>query len=218
MKKRAVIFVIASIIVVALILSSLVYDYRNNGDCTTTISGLWSAFATLAVGLIAYWQSKKYKKISDDSTDAMLMPDIYQSTAYSDEFAAPFEHVRAFVKGRLDIAGGYKVSKPIHLSFVKGPILNLTAKEIRNETKAMSFIQGDVVSLRDEAIPFNLVLEVPENWLTDRAPLSVILTYENIYGTKYEKAIHLSFDPDDMTVDTISFEKAKRVVPDNGSA
>lgn len=211
MKKRIVVITIVILILGVLVFFSLAYDHQNNGNCATTISGLWSAAATLVVGLIAYWQSKKYKKISDDTTDAMLMPDLYQSTAYSDEFAAPFEHVRAFVKGRLDFTAGYKVSKPIHLSFVKGPILNLTVKEIRNKTEVMTFVPGDVVSLRDEAIPFNLVLEVPEKWLEDRVQLSVILTYENIYGTKYEKTIHLSFSPDDMTVDAISFEKAKRV-------
>ena len=215
MKKRIVVFAIAIIIIIiigALIYASLVYDQQKNGNFATTISGLWSALATAAVGLIAFWQSAKYKKISDETTDAMLMPDIFQTIAFSDEFAAPFEQARPFVKGRLDITEGYKVSKPIHLSFVKGPILNLTAKEIRNETKVLTFIQGDTVSLRDEAISFNLVLEVPDKWLADRTCLSVILAYESIYGTKYEKTILLSFNPDTMTVDTITFEKAKRVV------
>ena len=213
MKKKIIFCTIAVLVIVALVFYSLAYDHRNNGNYATTISGLWSAVATLAVGLIAYWQSKKYQNNSDDTIDAMLMPDLYQSTAFSDEYQAPFEQYRAFVQGRLDFteAEGYKVSQPIHLSFVKGPILNLTVKEIRNKTEGVAFVPENTISLRDEAIPFNLVIQVPEKWLKDRAELSVILNYENIYGAKFEKTIRLSFNPD-MTVDSISFEKAKRIL------
>ena len=211
MKKRLVVVIIC-IVVLALIIASLKYDYNHNGNAVTTISGLWSAAATIVVGLIAFWQSKKYKEISDKATDALLMPDIYRMTAFSDEYNAPFEQFREYVKGRLDTNDEYRQSMPIHLGFVKGPIINLVAKSIANGDKVLSYIQTDVVSLRNEAVPFNLTLEVPAAWLAEGQKLTVTLSYENIYGTKYEKPITVSFYPDDLAVDTIEFERAKRAI------
>lgn len=213
MKKRYVVFSIVCTLALAVAaVASLVYDYCSNGNCVTTISGLWSALATIAVGLIAFWQSRRYKELSDETNEAMIMPEVYQTTAFSDEFQAPFEEYRAYVKGEFDKAENCMVSKPIHLSFVRGPIINITVKDIGNSSKVLSYSQTSTVSLRDETIPFNLVLSVPEEWMADgKAKLTATLSYENIYGIKYEKRIRVSLCLPDLAADSIEFEKAVRV-------
>lgn len=53
------------IIAVALLILALYFSFRTKGDVATMIAGLWSAIATVVLGLIALNQSRQYKKLSD---------------------------------------------------------------------------------------------------------------------------------------------------------
>ena len=204
---------IAIVIIVTLGLAgvSLYYDYCCNQNCVTIISGLWSALATAAIGGVAYWQNKCYKQLTDEANDAMQMPEIYRSTSYADEHSAVFEQYRAHVKGIIDRNTGYKWSQIIHLFFVRGPILNLYIKSIQCKSEILTCIDVESVSMRDEATPFNLSFEVPIDWLKPDNVITVTLVYENIYAVQYEKEIKILLYPKDLTVNKISFEKARRV-------
>ena len=209
MKKWPI--VIASVAAVVLAVGSLLYDYHIHGDCVTVISGLWSAVATAAIGGIAYWQNKRYKQLADEANDAMHMPEIYRSTSYADEYNKVFEKYRAHVKGYVDKNSGNKWSQIIHLFFVRGPILNLHVKSIESNSNVLPCIGSETISMRDETTPFNLSFEVPTEWQIKDNVITLILRYENIYGIQYEKQLKISLYPEDLSVDNISFEKARRV-------
>lgn len=66
MKK---IFVSLLWIAVALLLVLAVYfSFKTKGDVATMVAGLWSALATVVLGLIALNQSRQYKNLSDKAT------------------------------------------------------------------------------------------------------------------------------------------------------
>ena len=209
MKKRYIAFAI--IVTLGLAGASLIYDYCYNGNCVTIISGLWSAVATAAIGGIAYWQNKRYKQLTDETNDALQMPEIYRSTSYADEHSAVFEQFRAHVKGFIDQNERYKWSTIIHLFFVRGPILNLFMKTIKSKSGVLTCIDVEPVSMRDEATPFNLSFEVPTDWLKPDNEITVTLVYENIYAVQYEKEITIIFYTEDLSVKKISFKKARRI-------
>ena len=209
MKKWPI--VIATVISTGLVVASLIYDFHTNGNCVTIISGLWSAVATAAIGGIAYWQNKRYKQLTDEANDAMQMPDIYRSTSYADEHYAVFEQYRAHIKGYIDMNSGYRWSQLIHLFFVRGPILNLYIKSIECNSDVLQCISTETISMRDEATPFNLSFEVPSDWLKRDNVITVTLRYENIYNVQYEKNLKITLYPEDLAIDTIAFEKARRV-------
>ena len=209
MKKWPII--VASVAAFGLAVISLLYDYHIHGDCVTVISGLWSAVATAAIGGIAYWQNKRYKQLADEANDAMQMPEIYRSTSYADEHSAIHEQYRAHVKGFVDLNSDYKWSQIIHLFFVRGPILNLRIKSIESDSIVLSCLGTETISMRDEATPFNLSFEVPTDWLKSGSVITVALIYENIYAVQYEKKLLIILNPEDLSVDQISFEKARRV-------
>ena len=209
MKKWPII--IAAVIAIGLAAASLIYDFHKNGNCVTIISGLWSAVATAAIGGIAYWQNKRYKQLADEANDAMHMPEIYRSTSFADEYNKVLEQYRAHVKGLVDLNSGYKWSQIIHLFFVRGPIVNLYVKSIECNSNVMTCVGSETISMRDETTPFNLSFEVPTDWQKKDNVITVTLRYENIYGIQYEKQLKISLYPENLKVDKITFEKARRV-------
>ena len=60
--------IVILLIFLILIYISFRYDYLINGNITTMLAGLWSAFATGIIGLIALYQNKRYKELSELST------------------------------------------------------------------------------------------------------------------------------------------------------
>ena len=148
--------------------------------------------------------------MADNANDTLQMPEIYCSTSYADEYNAVFEQYRGHVKGFIDRNTGYKWSKIIHLFFVRGPILNLYMKSIKSKSEVLPCINVEPISMRDESTPFNLSFEVPTDWLEPNNVATVTLVYENIYAIQYEKELKITLSSEDLAVDTISFEKARR--------
>jgi hypothetical protein len=56
------------IIVVIAAIVSIEYDIFFNGNAITMVAGLWSAAATVILGIIAVWQNMRYKKLADQSS------------------------------------------------------------------------------------------------------------------------------------------------------
>lgn len=66
MKK--LIEILSWIFAVILLALALYYSFKTQGDIATMVAGLWSALATVVLGLIALNQSRQYKKLSDKAT------------------------------------------------------------------------------------------------------------------------------------------------------
>ena len=200
-------------IIFLLVISFVCIVFANcmTANSASILGGVLSALATVFLGVIAFWQNKRYKELSDEMNDTMLMPEVYQSTEFSDELQAPLEQYRPHVKGFIDMNSDYKWTSLIHLNFLRGPIINLYAKRIQSGSEELSFISSQKISMRDETVPFNLSFEVPAAWIGLGNPVTVTLAYENIYGTQYEKDLCITLYPDSLEVDTMSLERARRI-------
>lgn len=209
MKKWQI--VVAIIVSLGLAVASLIYDFHSNENCVTIISGLWSALATAAIGGVAYWQNKQYKKLSDDYNDLALMPEMYISTAFNDRVNGINNSVFTKVTGALEDGIKSRPCNPIKLWFVKGPIIDLKVKEIRHGKDVFPCTDKDGQSFRDETTPVNLVLNIPATSTNDKFNYVAVLEYENIYGTKYQKNVEFSVGKDNSTPDNIVLRKAGRV-------
>jgi hypothetical protein len=66
---------------------SIQYDISRHGDFVTMLSGLWSALATVILGIIALWQNRQYKKLSDKTSNetTTLQHDIKELTEKSQQ-------------------------------------------------------------------------------------------------------------------------------------
>lgn len=208
--KSQIIISSVSLIVIILAVLSLLYDYHKNGNCVTMIAGLWSALATLAVGVIAYWQNKRYKQLADQQNDLAFMPDLYTSSALSDVISASTSSWPSKVRGSID---GIRVIKcnPIKLWILKGPIINLKVVEIWHGQKHWACCENGELSYRDESKPFNLVLDIPAELDKKSNSFTAILQYENIYGTRYQKNIDFTIEAGSTTPDVQELKRARRI-------
>lgn len=66
--KKTILKVISWTIVVVFLMVALYFSFKTKGDVATMVAGLWSALATVVLGLIALNQSRQYKKLSDKAT------------------------------------------------------------------------------------------------------------------------------------------------------
>lgn len=84
---KTIIICIGILAIIVLIVLSLKYDIINNGNAVTMISGFWSAFATVILGLVAFWQNKQYKKLSDKTSQDLqdIQEDIRMQIATTQE-------------------------------------------------------------------------------------------------------------------------------------
>lgn len=59
---------IGIVLFVGFLVVALCFSFGTTGDTATMISGLWSALATVVLGLIALFQNIRYKKLSDQAS------------------------------------------------------------------------------------------------------------------------------------------------------
>ena len=213
-RNKIIIEIIIYLAVIAAAIASLQYDYFNNKNCVTIISGLWSAVATAVLGGIAYWQNKRYKSLSDEYNDLAFMPEIYICTAFDDRISGMRKSLFTNVNGGLEEGIKSCCCTPVMLWFVKGPIINLKVKEIKHSKKTYPCYVSKIgtASFRDETIPFNLILFIPEETISADNLYSAILEYENIYGTRYQKELTFTVYSGSTTPHIVELKKARRAI------
>lgn len=189
---------------------SLWYDWKENGNCVTVISGLWSAAATAVLGGIAYWQNKKYKQLADQQNDVAFMPDLCISTALMDK---AFDFASAWVYSVQGCINDIKtiLCNPIKLWLLKGPIINLKVTKICHENECWECSKNSEMSFANESKPIYLFLYIPEKYALEGNRFVAALEYENVYGTKYKKEIVFTVKADNRTLNVQSLKRARRV-------
>lgn len=66
---KNILLILVILVVLFLLILALYYSFSFEGDTATMVAGLWSALATGAIGAIAIFQSRQYKKLSDKATE-----------------------------------------------------------------------------------------------------------------------------------------------------
>lgn len=92
-RLTVLVFIIAGIVVA--IYYSIQYDISCNRNFTTMLSGLWSALATVVLGIIALWQNNQYKKLSDKTSGETirLQHDLKDLTEKQEQALLTLKHI-----------------------------------------------------------------------------------------------------------------------------
>ncbi|MBO4583581.1 MAG: hypothetical protein J5756_00790 [Clostridia bacterium] len=205
-KKKKVVIIVAALFSIGVIAGLFFYDYSIHGNVVTAWAGTLSAFATVAIGVIAFIQNRNQQKRANEQSDLALMPDLYIQTALLERLSGFGNAVFNTVSAAINDNSIPKMSISIDFWFVKGPIVNLKAKEIILEGKKYPFSDKKGETFRNEEIQFRLSLTIPKS-TSIKAEYLLVMSYENIYGTKYQKNIRFVVDP----LNVISLERAYRV-------
>ena len=210
MKKiKKVVIIIVALFSIGVIAGLFFYDYSIHGNVVTAWAGTLSAFATVAIGAIAFIQNRNQQKRADEQSDLALMPDLYIQTALLERLSGFGNAVFNTVSAAINDNSIPKMSISIDFWFVKGPIVNLKAKEVILEGKEYPFSVKKGETFRNEEIQFRLSLTIPKS-ASKESEYLLVMSYENIYGTKYQKCIRILANQANGGVIVTAMEKTHR--------
>ena len=207
MGKKAIIILIVVLFVASVLLC--IYDFVKNGNILTALSGVLSAFSTIAIGVFALFQNRNYQRRADEQADLALMPDIYIQTALLERLSGMGNAVFNVYSASIKDEWISKIQVLIDFWFVKGPIVKLRAKEIMVDGKTFAFGDTNGETLRNEQVQIRFSLTIPK-CASKESEYLLVMSYENIYGTKYQKCIRFLANQANGGVIVTAMEKTHR--------
>lgn len=190
------------------------------------VIGAVSAFATIALGVIAIWQNKRYKELSDEMNDRTVMPQFYQKRA-ADVIYASFEE--ADKEYELSVIPSCKNTTcySIFFSTLDNAIVNLQpVRFTAGNSEYDEFLNVQDFSIYKAGQQFCITIFVPDIMLPSesgkKTACNLKLSFCNIYGDAY--CTQVSFDLEyghfdkatDIEAINIRMERPKRYY--NGQA
>ena len=186
-RKVVIIFVIILIICLAVFCCIMTRYWDSN--LVSMISGLWSALATFVVGIIAFCQSKRYKKLADESEERHDKPEFYIPT--------PINSLGKISKATFNTTVFYGShqkdclfsERDFLFSSLDKPIINLYALYliIDDKRQNLSIKHPNGIDIFEKNSGFYVELKNCNPLSDGKHNLEMGIQFENIYGTKYQK-------------------------------
>ena len=185
---------------------------NSNANLFTAISGWVSAIATVVLGCIAVWQNKRYKELSDNMTDLMIMPDFFSPKAKGEQRKISGDQsYNQFEFALADDKSDFPMISSGMLVLINPPIINLKILKIKCSDKTISYNQDDGKSLfLPNTEGFSIKLQIPTEFTVVDNKYEITFEYENAYGNHYIKSGTFSINANATNLDNINFSKARR--------
>ena len=161
--------------------------------CVEFIDCLGTLISVFLAGF-ALWQNRRYKEQADTFADLQYMPEFF--LADEDGYIPPSRECGSVQTSSL----GYGYTQNLGKYFaINTPIYNLEISEVVISGARVD-IGAKVQRKKANVYPtnpyFNILISIPEEIThsKERHKGKVILTYENMYGTKYKKEIGFVYE------------------------
>ena len=202
--------VIISIAAVLILVSvcCLVFADLMSSNLASIAGGVLSAIATFALGLLAFWQNKRYKDLADAKNDQieklMLTPDCIPLNArYGSSIAPPSQ--RQYLDVVVSHSGENKLCL-VNLISTNQPMVHVCVNSVKyyedNQPDTFSeYMRGYFASTNHEIVflssfsEFSIQIQIPEKYAALTAICEIKLYYSNAYGRKFQKTIQIKLIP-----------------------
>ena len=163
-----------------------------NGNFVSMLSGLWSAAATVVLGVVAFMQNSRYKELSDKMDIRQNAPEFFVQTPRIDlagyaTASVTLNLITAFGCDR----NGIGLSEVISFRFMSldKPILHLKPISISIDGKKQDLTVDGNNEINVYKPYSHFGIDLKEIKISGEGSHSAVVTiqYENIYGVKYEK-------------------------------
>lgn len=192
----------------------IVWADRFSSNRASIVGGVLSTMATALLGAIAFWQNKRYKELSDEMTDRMCMPELYQAETIGEMLEnLSKSSYNAFVF-RMDTDEKSIAIDCSTFGVLNSPIINVCVKIATNHNDfVMLERKEETYSLYGQDVGFHLFLKLPQSLVMGTRKYNIIFEYENIYGTKYEKCASFVLQTEESTqASQWKFDRARRTI------
>lgn len=172
-----------------------VFAHSWNSNFVSMLSGLWSAVATVVLGLVAFKQNCRYKELSDKMDIRQNAPEFFVQTPSVDQEG--FGRCNPNIMFACESSCiGKQLSGHYAFRFITldKPVLHLKPISISIDGTNQEHIQRNNIEINvyKPYSYFGFGLRGINLNVQGRHPTVVTIQYENIYGIKYEKKY--SFD------------------------
>lgn len=195
--------------VVFLAIKTIQYDISVNGNCATAISGLWSAAATLGIGLIAYWQNQRYKKLADEANDLAFKPEIFIPDAILDQRKAMSGSMFNTIEAKIPDKECISMNR-IFFQGIRLPIIQLSVLRVVIDDKHYGY-NSKSLTITDNSPYFSIGFDIPEEFHKNKIKCMAELMYKNIYGNFYSKKVFFTVNPEDKNPHDVRVKRAERI-------
>lgn len=211
--KKLFLWCLGIICFIFLAIVTIQYDIQVNGNCSTALSGLWSAAATLGIGLIAFWQNKRYKKLADEANDLAFKPEIYIPDSVIDQNRAIngcfFSTMKAVIPSVECVTLHKIVFQGIRLPIIQLMVIGIECNNI------YFGCNSEARTITDNSPYFGICFDIPKSILIEKTSCIAEVQYKNIYGTVYKKKICFTAYSGNKTPQDIRLKKAMRIYDSN---
>ncbi len=174
------------------------------------IGGVLSAVATGLLGGIAFWQNKRYKELSDELNERAYMPEIYKADTLDEQLdsigKSRYSHFFFIAQGDGESMVGIDCG---HFMVINSPILNVSVKNIVCSDKSMS-LEGKTFSIYGHDLGFSVSVKIPLDFTKYGTEFKITFSYENMYGTQYEKAAFFTLNEGATVAMKWKMDRARR--------
>lgn len=187
-----IILIALAILVVGTVLC-IFFAKNMEGNTASMIGGALSAFSTMILGVIAFYQNVLYKQDTDRIYDITLMSDFIWVAS----FVGAYKNINTSDMPKLHIVpNDEKIQTKVvcgNFLSIHGPICNIIPKALYMDdaciVKEFKEQKPDF-SLYVENEAFQIACHIPNEVMQHPHSYTFEMEYENMYGMKYQKKFH----------------------------
>lgn len=192
-----VFLVLVLVIIVLLAIISAIYDSSVNSNWVTMLAGFWSAGATCALGGVALWQNRNYKKQAEENNrrleELTIMPECcLKSIDYRDTH---FMGSDLYMRPKDGSMKNYDIeftnlSLPIlQFAIDKVTIINKQTNCIEEEVTEFKHTKKDI-SILGQFESYTITIGINNNHFNKDITIKMLFTFKNVYQDRYYKEIN----------------------------
>ena len=187
MKKRTRSGAIGIMTILATMILCCVFAKEMNPNFVSMLSGIISAMATIILGIIAMWQNKQYKEMSDKLDERQNAPEFVVWTPTAAFHSSNNNALKAYGTAKDGISTGINCANWF-MSLDK-PILHLRpiSIEIGNQCDTLSVKGESEINAYTPYMQFGIEIKNIASSLKGNQVVVVTFEYENLYGLSYQK-------------------------------
>lgn len=208
--KFTCILIVALLFLVGISIACYVRANHFSANEASIVGGVLSAVATGLLGVVAFWQNKRYKELADEFNERAYMPELYKVNTVGETLHAMSKSAyNSFFYIATEIEETATTIDCGQFMVMNSPILNIGVESLMCAGKSLLFLEQQH-SLYATDAAFSLFLKIAPDFVKHQVPIKVTFHYRNMYGAQYTKIATFTLKEGTNIASNWKLLKAKR--------
>ena len=177
---RSILLFCGGIILISII--CFLFANQITANQASILGGILSLLATVCFGIITYYQTKKYKELSEKFEDSLYRPEFVRPSLLMEQIPSSMVSSISYSCNSAEktdiLLGGFKI--------INAPAIDIKVSSVSNSKDVLEKINGNH-SIYEKTQWIKIKLSLPKEFTIDNGIYTMIVTYYNLYDVKYQK-------------------------------